>query len=212
MHISEGVLSAPVLAGGAVLACLGVYWGLKHADRENTVLCGLLSAAFFVASLIHVPIGPGSAHLVLNGLLGIFLGWMAFPAILLALVFQAILFQYGGITTLGVNTFTMAFSAVLAGYLFRGLLSLIPGRIGVLIAAFCAGFLGVALAALLTALALAFTAEGFKTAAYMLLIAHIPVMLVEALICAAAVAFIARVSPAILWPDGHNHQPQRTPV
>lgn len=212
MHISEGVLSAPVLATGAILAGLGVYWGLKHSDKENTVLCGILSAAFFVASLIHVPIGPGNAHLILNGLLGIFLGWMAFPAILLALVFQAILFQYGGITTLGVNTFTMAFSAVLAGYLFRALLSVIPGRPGILIAAFCAGFLGVALAALLTALALALTAEGFRTAAWMLLVAHIPVMIVEALISAVTVGFIARVSPYILWPDGHNHQPQRNPV
>lgn len=212
MHISEGVLSGPVLAAGAALALAGICLGLKHADRENLPLCGILSAAFFVASLIHVPIGPGNAHLILNGLLGVFLGWMAFPAILLALVFQAILFQYGGITTLGVNTFTMAFSAVLAGYLFRWLLSLFAGRSGILIAAFCAGFAGVALAAALTAMALAWTSEGFKTAAWALLIAHIPVMIAEGIITAITVSFIARVSPATLWPNGHNPQPQRNPI
>ena len=42
------------------------------------MLAGLLGAAFFVASLIHVPIGFSSAHLILNGLLGVVLGWAAF--------------------------------------------------------------------------------------------------------------------------------------
>lgn len=212
MHISEGVLSGPVLLSGAILASAGVYWGLKQADRENIILCGLLSAAFFVGSLIHVPIGPGNAHLVLNGLLGVLLGWMAFPAILLALAFQAILFQYGGLTTLGVNTFTMGFSAVMAGWLFRSLAYWFPGRIGILSAAFCAGFAGVALSAILTAAALAFTAEGFRTAAMMLLLAHIPVMVAEGVITAITVAFIARVKPSIIWPAGFNPPTQRTPV
>lgn len=212
MHISEGVLSGPVLICGAALACLGVYKGLKMADRENLLLCGVLSSAFFVASLIHVPIGPGNAHLVLNGLLGVFLGWMSFPAILLALFFQAVLFQYGGMTTLGINTFTMAFSAVLSGYLFRFLVSKMPGRSGILLGSFCAGFSGVILSALLTALSLAFTAEGFRTAAWLLLVAHIPIMIVEGLITMATVSFIARVSPDILWPGCHKPQPQRNPV
>ena len=65
----------------------------------------ILAAAFFVGSLIHVPIGPSSVHLILNGLLGMLLGWAAFPSIFVALMLQAILFQYGGITVLGVNTF-----------------------------------------------------------------------------------------------------------
>lgn len=203
MHISEGVLSGPILTAGAVLTCAGVYWAIRYADNEKTILSGILAAVFFVASLIHVPIGPGNAHLVLNGLLGILSGWMAFPEILLALVFQAILFQYGGITTLGVNTFTMGFSAVLAGMLYRGISSIFSGRMGILTAAFCAGFFGVALAGILTALALAFTAEGFRTAAWLILTAHIPVMIVEGLITAVIVGFVSRVNPAILRFNGH---------
>ena len=35
---------------------------------------------------------------------------------------QAILFQYGGITVLGVNTFNMAFPAVVCYYAFRPML------------------------------------------------------------------------------------------
>ena len=35
-------------------------------------------------------------HLVLNGLMGLLLGWLAVPAILVALFLQALLFQFGG--------------------------------------------------------------------------------------------------------------------
>ena len=60
------------------------------------------------------------------------------------------------------------------------------------------GACGVAIAAILTALALAFTDEGFKASALMLLAAHLPVMLIEGIVTAVAVSFIARVRPALL--------------
>lgn len=82
MHIAEGVLSAPVLITGAVVAAAGVAYGLKKIQANHFMLAGLLGAAFFVASLIHVPIGFSSAHLILNGFLGVVLGWAAFPVIL----------------------------------------------------------------------------------------------------------------------------------
>ena len=86
MHIAEGVLSAPVLITGAVVAAAGVAYGLKKIPANHFMLAGLLGAAFFVASLIHVPIGFSSAHLILNGLLGVVLGWAAFPVIFVALL------------------------------------------------------------------------------------------------------------------------------
>ena len=70
MHIAEGVLSAPVLITGAVVAAAGVAYGLKKIQANHFMLAGLLGAAFFVASLIHVPIGFSSAHLILNGFFG----------------------------------------------------------------------------------------------------------------------------------------------
>ena len=94
MHISEGVLSAPVLITGAVLSAAGIAIGLRKMSYDKIPEVAVLSSAFFVASLIHVPIGPSSVHLVLNGLLGILLGWMAFPSILVALSLQALLFQF----------------------------------------------------------------------------------------------------------------------
>ena len=118
MHISEGILSGSVLISGAALAAVGTGIGLKKLDYDQIAEAGMLSAAFFVASLIHIPIGPANAHLILNGLVGILLGWAAFPAILVALILQAVLFQFGGITTLGVNTSIMALPAVFCFLIF----------------------------------------------------------------------------------------------
>lgn len=198
MHIAEGVLSPAVLAGGAVLALAGTALGLRKLEYDRLVAVGILSAAFFVASLIHVPVGLSSAHLVLNGLVGVLLGWAAFPSILVALLLQALLFQFGGITVLGVNVFTMGFAAVISWYVFRAICYLCPGMKGVRVAAFMGGALGVALSAVLTALALAFTDEGFWLAARLLLLAHLPVMLVEGLVTMFTVSFIMRVRPELL--------------
>ena len=198
MHIAEGVLSPAVLGGGAVLALAGTAQGLRRLEYDRLVAVGILSAAFFVASLIHVPVGLASAHLVLNGLVGVLLGWAAFPSILVALLLQALLFQFGGITVLGVNTFTMGFAAVASWYVFRAVCRLCPGMGGVRAGAFMGGALGVALAAGLTALALAFTDEGFWLAAQLLLLAHLPVMLAEGLITMFTVSFIMRVRPELL--------------
>lgn len=63
MHIAEGVLSAPVLIAGAAAAAAGIVVGLKRLDESRLMTAGLVGAAFFIASLIHVPIGVSSAPL-----------------------------------------------------------------------------------------------------------------------------------------------------
>ena len=88
MHISEGILSAPVLISGGALTVVGTAIGLKRLDYDRIMGVAIMAATFFVAALIHVPLGPGSVHLVLNGLLGVVLGWACFPAILIALLLQ----------------------------------------------------------------------------------------------------------------------------
>lgn len=196
MHISEGVLSPAVLGAGAVLAAAGTALGLRRLDYDRLMTVAILSAAFFVGSLIHVPVGFSSAHLILNGLLGAILGWAAFPAILVALMLQAVLFQYGGLTVLGVNTFNMAAPAVLCWYALRPLM-LRPGTSRA-IGAFCCGSLPVAGAGLLTALSLFFSEEGFLRSAQILFLAHIPVMVVEGIVTILVVSFLAKVRPEIL--------------
>lgn len=198
MHIAEGVLSPAVLATGYALTAAGTAIGLRRLDYDRLMTVAILAAVFFVGSLIHVPIGLTSAHLILNGLLGVLLGWAAFPAILAALALQALLFQFGGLVVLGVNTFTMAFSGVVAGYVFRGLCRLWASPAGQKAAAFLGGALGVLGAGLLTATALAFSDEGFAAAARLLFLAHLPIMLAEGLITMLTVGFISRVRPEML--------------
>lgn len=196
MHISEGVLAGPVLLAGAGLAVVGTAIGLKKIDYDQIMTVAILSAAFFIASLVHVPIGIGNAHLVLSGLLGVVLGWAAFPSILVALVLQAVLFQFGGLTVLGLNTFTMAAPAVLCFYLFRPML--IKGNGRRFAAAFACGFVAMLLSAVLTASALALSGEEFESAARVLLLAHLPVMVVEGVITGFAYTFLAKVKPEAL--------------
>ena len=196
MHISEGILSPPVLLGGGLLCILGTWYGLKRLHADHVPKVAILSAAFFVGSLIHVPLGPSNVHLVLNGLLGIILGWAAFPAILIGLLFQAVFFQFGGLTVLGVNTVNMALPALLASALFSTTSRSRSKRLT--LTAFLAGGGAILGSGVLVALSLALTGQEFLPAAQIVLAAHLPVMVIEGLISAAALHFIIKVRPEIL--------------
>lgn len=195
MHISEGILSAPILLGGASLTAVGTVIGLKKLDLDRIMEVSMLTATFFVASLIHVPIGPASIHLVLNGLLGIMLGWACFPAILVGLLLQAVFFQYGGLMVLGVNAVNMALPAVLCFYLTRPLLNSEKTRP---LAGFIAGSGAILLSAVMMALSLAFTDTGFLATAKITVLANIPIMIIEGFITMFIVSFIGRVHPELL--------------
>ncbi|MEE4357812.1 MAG: cobalt transporter CbiM [Desulfococcaceae bacterium] len=196
MHISEGILSAPVLISGMALAVAGTAVGLKKLEEEKIPRAAILSAAFFVASLIHVPIGPSSAHLILNGIVGLLLGWAAFPAILIALLLQGILFQFGGITTLGVNTVIMALPAVLCHYFFGYFIhKKDPVSFA---AAFACGFFSVFLSGIIVGASLMFTEENFLEVASAVVIAHLPVMVIEGLIAGFCIRFLKKVHPELL--------------
>ncbi|MFH1939785.1 MAG: cobalt transporter CbiM [bacterium] len=197
MHISEGILSAPVLVTGAGLTAMAVGYSLKKMEHKEVPKVAILSSVFFVASLIHVPLGPSSVHLILNGIMGALLGWTAFPAILVALALQGVLFQFGGVTTLGVNTLNMALPAIICFYLFnKGIRS--ENNLIALILAFACGFLGVMLSAIMVAAALVFTGEPFMQVAKLVIIAHLPVMILEGALTAFCVGFLRKVRPEIL--------------
>jgi len=196
MHISEGVLSLPVLAGGYALTSIGLGVGLRSLRDERIVRTAVFSSAFFVASLIHIPLGPSSVHLILNGLVGVILGWQVFCAIFIALILQTILFQFGGLTTLGVNTFNMAFPALLCYYLFRR--GLTGRRNLTLILGFLSGFLGVFLGGVCVGFSLFFSGEHFLNTAKLIFVAHLPLMFIEGIITAVILQFIRKVKPEIL--------------
>ena len=196
MHISEGVLSGQVLVAGGVLAFAGTAIGLKKIDYDRIVHVAILASAFFVASLIHVNLGPSSVHLILNGVVGLLLGWAAFPAILVALLLQAVFFQYGGITALGVNTLIMATPAVVCYYLFSPFLN--RGKRTVFAASFMAGAGSVLLSCLFLGFALYFTEKSFLEVSILIITANLPIMIIEGVVTGFMVTFLQRDYPEIL--------------
>lgn len=197
MHVADGVLSGPVLAGATALAGIGLAIGLRRLEPDDVPRVGMASALFFVASLVHVPVGVSSAHLVLTGLVGLLLGWTAFPAFLAALILQLLLFGYGGLTVLGANLLVFGLPAVaLHALARRALRGPSPGRAGIVAA--LVGGAGVLGSGLVLATLLGLSGRELLPAAVLVLGANLPITIAEALVTAAAVVAIARTRPELL--------------
>jgi ABC-type Co2+ transport system permease subunit len=115
VHLSDGVLTVPWLVAGWVVAAGLVALACWRLDERDVPRLGVLTAAFFVGSQIHLPAGGVSVHLLLNGLVGVILGRRAGLAVAVGLFLQALLFAHGGFTTLGMNISIYALPAILAG-------------------------------------------------------------------------------------------------
>ena len=197
MHISDGVLSAQVLVTGAAFATGGTAVGLKKMDIDKVPRVAVLTAVFFISSLIHIPVGSSSVHLLLGGLMGLLLGWTCFPAILIGLLLQSLLFQYGGITVLGVTTVNIGVPALLMYFLFHRLIKN-NMKVMSLVSAALAGALAVLLSSILVAFTLVFSGEEFITIAKLVVVAHLPVMAVEGMVNVFVVILLKRVKPEVL--------------
>lgn len=196
-HIPDGVLSAPVLIGGAVVTAAAVALAVRRLQPEQIPQAAVMAAAFFVASLISVPVGVSSVHLLLNALMGLLLGWAAVPAIVVALLLQTVFFGFGGVLVLGVNAMNIAVPALLCALFLRGPLLRAGKRRSFLIGA-VGGASAVALTGVMVCAALALSGSAFIPAAKILFATFLPLTLVEAAVTGAAVAFIRRVAPELL--------------
>src|SRR5215204_3899190 len=117
VHIDDVLPAGWAAAGFVVAGILLALNGRRLTDAEIPRLA-LVSAAFFVASLIHLPAGAASVHLLLNGLVGIVLGGRAVIAVAVGLTLQAVLIGHGGFSSLGANTCVMTLPAYAASALF----------------------------------------------------------------------------------------------
>lgn len=212
MHIPDGVLPASICVAGYAVAG-GVTWvALRQINKTSNPQvevpkAALLAAAFFVGSSISLPVPPVSVHLVLNGLLGMLLGWYAWPAILIGLLLQAILLGHGGVTTLGVDAVMMGVPALFAGQLFQQRQRFgksLPPKFSLGLFSFMAGAFGVGLSALIFFALVIFampsnldqsTERGFLTA---LMVGHVPLIFLEGLFAVLLCFFLLRVKPELL--------------
>lgn len=196
-HIPDGVLSLPVVAGGWAVAATAVAVALRKLDDQSIPRTAILSATFFVASLISIPVGPSSVHLLLAGLMGLTIGILTIPAVLVGLLLQTLLFGIGGLSTLGINTINIALPGVVLGALFAPVIARSEPSRAVLWGGLC-GALSAALTGGGVVLALMLSASAYLPAAKIIMTTYLPLMAGEAVITGFAIGFLKRVKPDLL--------------
>ena len=196
MHLSDGVMPTSLALGSGVVSLALTAWSSRMTRSEDLPKVAVVAAAFFVAALVHVPLGPTSVHLLLPGLVGALLGPSAFLAIALGLVLQSLMFQFGGLTALGGNALLMGLPAFACGLVFQ-LFKGVGAKRQMLVGALCGG-LGIVGAALLLAVLLYMSGEDFLGVAELALAAHLPVAGIETLIAAFIIRFLHKVKPEML--------------
>ncbi|MBA1341891.1 MAG: cobalt/nickel transport system permease protein [ANME-2 cluster archaeon] len=199
VHISDGILAPWLWGSGWVITAAILAYTLRKMKIDDVPKISVITAAVFVASLIHFQAGPTSVHLVLSGFAGVTLGILAYPCIFIAVVMQAFLFQHGGVTTIGINTVNMGVPALISFLIFKAGMKLNIGisKNEILFGAI-AGGTAVALAVLLLAVELLVIGEEFTEVTTFVVAAHIPVILVEAIFTGVIAGFFATVKPEML--------------
>ncbi len=212
VHIPDGILPPPVWIAGFGVTALATGLTLRQINHtsdpyEQIPKASLMTAAFFVGSALYLPLGPTSIHLLLNGMMGIILGLYSLPAILVGLIFQAIIVGHGGLTTLGINGVILGLPALLARPVFL-LYRRFPQPYGIRWSMGAMAFLASALTTALTVLIfflllissldqrLDVVAE--QQAILVLSLSHLPLLLVEGLVAAFLVVFLHKVRPELL--------------
>ncbi len=192
MHIADGII--PNLWCGAAhgVSWTALYWFGRRIETDEVVRLGMLASASFVISLIHFPLGGTSVHLGLYGLAGILAGGRAFPAIFAALLFQTLLFQHGGLLSLGLNAANMGTGALMAAAMWR------TGLGPESVRAFSCGFVGVLAPAFL--IALEFLLTGYGKGFLFMAALYLGAAVLEGALTVAVVAFLGRARPALLGP------------
>jgi cobalt/nickel transport system permease protein len=192
VHIADGILSWPCQACGFVVLAAGITVGMLRLSDRDIPRIGVLTAAFFVASQLHIPFGPISVHLLLNGLVGVILRYRSPLAIAVGLVLQALLFGHGGWLSLGVNFQVLAVPAFAAGWAFPRFASrLSPFAAGLVIGLFTAA---VTVLLHVTVLWLGGSSD-FRAVAGVSLVAHLPVIVIEGLVVGSACRVLAKAKP-----------------
>ncbi|AKL97238.1 cobalamin (vitamin B12) biosynthesis CbiM protein CbiM [Clostridium aceticum] len=198
MHLSDGVLSLPAVTVTSIAAGGMLLHSMKGIKEEEIAKISLMTATFFTFSLISIPIGPSSVHPLLAGLLGIVLGRRSSIAIFVGLLLQALFFQHGGLTTLGMNTLLIALPAMVSFKIF----SLYSKKISVYILGSFIGSFATVLSVLLLVVVLFFSnatySEGFLSVINLLVLSHLPLLVIEGFLTAFAVGFIHRIRPNML--------------
>jgi cobalt/nickel transport system permease protein len=197
MHIADGVLSTPVAGITAAAAAATLVYSVAGMKEEEIPKTSLMAGVFFAVSLISIPVGPSSIHPLFAGLLGVILGRRAPLAIFVGLLLQAVLFQHGGLTTLGANTLMLALPALLSYRLFHQMTNR-----SVLFRGALVGGASVMVTVVILIVLLILTdprfGEGMFSVINILVVGHLPLVAIEAVVTGSALQLISNAKPEIL--------------
>ncbi len=197
MHIGDGVLSPYIVGIGWAVALPTLAVSVRRLRTDQVGVYGVGAAGFFACSTIHVPVGPFSMHLVLNGMAGLLLGWGALTVVTVGLLLQALLIGFGGLIVLGVNISIMAVPGAIMGILGRHWMKQVSVKkrpwIGSLI-----GGGTILISAILLYVMLSTTNTALMPLAKLVFLGHIPVALVEGIISFWLIHFLQKVKPSLL--------------
>jgi cobalt/nickel transport system permease protein len=209
MHIPDGFLSLPVSLITWAFSLLLIVISLKRVEKdyqEKAVpLMGVCAAFIFAAQMINFPIPGGtSGHLLGGTLAGILLGpWAGSLVMTVVFIVQALLFQDGGLTALGANIFNMGLIGTFGGYyLYKAVRSLFGFSRwrGMAMGTAIAAWASVVMAAFMCSVQLAVSGTvPLQVALFAMLSWHFVIGIGEALITLAAVSYIWRTRPDLIY-------------
>lgn len=200
MHIPDGFLNLPTLIVTNGISIGTLIPTVRKVNKtllpKRIPLMGLSAAFVFTVQLLSFPvIGGTSVHLMGAVLISILLGpFSGLVIVASALILQAILFQHGGILSLGANIFNTGVVVCLLGYfIYRK----IPGNRH--LKAGLAVFVTTLLAATFCSIELGLSGTiPLKTGLITMILAHTIAGIIESLVTISILEAIRRVRPDLL--------------
>lgn len=207
MHIPDGFLSTNTWVTMWIVSAGGLGFCIKKTKeflRDKMVpLMGVMSAFIFAAQMLNFPVmGGTSGHLLGGVLAAALLGpWAGAIVIACVLVAQCLIFQDGGLTTLGANIFNMSIIGTIGGYfVYRLIAKAVGGTRGVMIGVAVAAWLSVVVASSVCAVQLALSGTSpLGIALPAMAGVHALIGIGEAIISSLVVAFVLKVRPDLVY-------------
>ncbi|MGH3983822.1 MAG: energy-coupling factor ABC transporter permease [Pseudonocardiaceae bacterium] len=213
MHMSDGIVNAPVSALFGLVAVAGLGYSLARArsdlradDDRTAPMAGLVAAFIFAVQMINFPVLPGvSGHLLGGALAAILVGpWLGALCVGIVLVVQALLFADGGLTALGTNITNMALIGTFTGFAVALALRRLVTRSrgGLITVAFISALVNTVLASLGFVMEYAIGGAGgssLGTVAVAIIGVHILIGIGEGIITALTVGAVASSRPDLVY-------------
>ncbi len=190
MHIADGIIDTNICIAANVASVAIIYLAGKKTPMEEIPRMGIAGAALFVVSLIHIPFAGTSIHPGLIGIAGIILGKRAFPVIFTVLLFQSLIFQHGGLLSVGINSLNMGAGAYVAWIIWKQ--QILPEYVRAMVG----GFVGIIIPVLL--MTVEFQLSGYGKGIIYLFSVYLIVAAIEGGIAFFVVRFFRNIKSDIL--------------